>query len=85
LECILLCRLKWKQKLKKKTIYTVCNGEQSVVGIEFVDRNDPHKDDDDEVENVGDIGDDAACGIGSIGESVWFGVEPSKWRNINAT
>ncbi len=59
-----------KRKKNLKTIYTVCNGEQSVVGIEFVDRSDPHKDDDDEVENVGDIGDDAACGIGSIGESV---------------
>jgi len=76
LECILLSRFKNKTKLKM--IYTVCNGEQSIVGIEFVDRNDAHKDDDDEVENVGDIGDDVACGIGSIGESVWFGVEPSK-------
>jgi hypothetical protein len=59
-----------KTKTKKKTIYTVCNGEQSVVGIEFVDRNDAHKGDDDDVENVGDIGDDVACGIGNIGESV---------------
>jgi len=46
-------------------IYTVCNDEQSMVGIEFVDRNDAHKDDDDDGvddvdENVGDIGVDVA-------------------------
>ena len=30
----------------KKLIYTVCNGKQTVVKIEFVVRNDPHIDGD---------------------------------------
>ncbi len=49
------------------------------------DLSETHKDDDDAVENVGDIGDDVACGIGNIGEMSSVDVEPSKWRNINAT
>ncbi len=48
-------QIKRKTKLKK-TIYTVCNGEQSIVGIELDVRNDAHSVED----NVGDIGDDVA-------------------------
>lgn len=64
---------KTNKKLKRKEnenlffIYTVCNGEQSIVGIEFDDRSEVHIGDDD-VENVGDIGDDVACGIGNMGD-----------------
>jgi hypothetical protein len=76
LECILLSR--FLKKTKTLLHYTVCNGEQSLVGIELDDLSETHKDDDDAVENVGDIGDDVACGIGNIGEMSSVDVEPSK-------
>ena len=78
MECILLSR--FENWTKTVSFYTVCNGEQSFVGIVFGDRNETHSEGDDVVLNVDDNGEDAACGMGRIGEMGSGGVVPSKWR-----
>ena len=82
MEWILLSR--FENWTKIVSFYTVCNGEQSFVGIVLGDRNETHSDGDDVVLNVDDNGEDDACGIGRIGEIGSVSVVPSKWRKIKA-